>query len=104
MAVAVVAHADGRALVDGPPDADFSARRELPQEVRKTILIGHMAADVAVAACVTVPIMALGLILGARFGGAAGRDRVHGARLAVEAGLRRLRLRHRPQDWQPGQP
>jgi ABC-2 type transport system permease protein len=36
---------------------------------RSAILIGHMAADVAVAACLTVPIVALGLVLGVSFDG-----------------------------------
>ena len=44
--------------------------RLLLTPVRRTaILIGHMAADVAVAACLTVPIIALGLILGVSFDG-----------------------------------
>jgi len=44
--------------------------RLLLTPVRRTaILIGHMAADVAVAAALTVPIMVLGAILGVRFGG-----------------------------------
>ncbi len=34
---------------------------------RAAILIGHMAADVAVAAALTVPILVLGIILGVRF-------------------------------------
>jgi ABC-2 type transport system permease protein len=34
---------------------------------RAAILIGHMAADVAVAAALTIPILVLGLILGVRF-------------------------------------
>jgi ABC-2 type transport system permease protein len=36
---------------------------------RLAILLGHMAADVAVAAALTVPILALGFILGVRFEG-----------------------------------
>src|SRR5262245_2508394 len=36
---------------------------------RSAILIGHMAADVAVAVALTVPILVLGLILGVRFEG-----------------------------------
>ncbi|HEX2043962.1 MAG TPA: ABC transporter permease [Acidimicrobiales bacterium] len=44
--------------------------RLLLTPVRRTaILIGHMAADVAVAACLTVPIIALGAILGVGFDG-----------------------------------
>jgi ABC-2 type transport system permease protein len=44
--------------------------RLLLTPVRRTaILVGHMAADVAVAAALTVPIMVLGAILGVRFGG-----------------------------------
>ncbi len=44
--------------------------RLLLTPVRRTaILLGHMAADVAVAACLTVPIIALGVILGVRFDG-----------------------------------
>ena len=44
--------------------------RLLLTPVRRTaILVGHMAADVAVAACLTVPIIALGLVLGVRFDG-----------------------------------
>ena len=44
--------------------------RLLLTPVRRTaILIGHMAADVAVAAALTVPILILGLILGVRFDG-----------------------------------
>jgi ABC-2 type transport system permease protein len=44
--------------------------RLLLTPVRRTaILMGHMAADVAVAGCLTVPIIALGLILGVRFDG-----------------------------------
>jgi ABC-2 type transport system permease protein len=48
--------------------------RLLLSPVRRTaILIGHMAADVAVAAVLTAPIMVLGAVLGVRFqGGAAG--------------------------------
>jgi ABC-2 type transport system permease protein len=34
---------------------------------RAAILIGHMAADVAVAAALTIPILVLGLVLGVRF-------------------------------------
>jgi ABC-2 type transport system permease protein len=42
--------------------------RLLLTPVRRTaILLGHMAADMAVAAALTVPILALGLILGVRF-------------------------------------
>jgi ABC-2 type transport system permease protein len=38
--------------------------------VRRTaILLGHMAADVAVAAALTLPIMVLGIVLGVRFDG-----------------------------------
>ena len=44
--------------------------RLLLTPVRRTaILIGHMAADVAVAAALTVPIITLGVILGVRFDG-----------------------------------
>jgi len=44
--------------------------RLLLTPVRRTaILLGHMAADVAVAAALTVPIIVLGLILGVRFQG-----------------------------------
>lgn len=44
--------------------------RLLLTPVRRTaILVGHMAADVAVAAVLTVPILVLGLILGVRFHG-----------------------------------
>jgi ABC-2 type transport system permease protein len=44
--------------------------RLLLTPVRRTaILLGHMAADVAVAAALTVPIMVLGMILGVRFEG-----------------------------------
>ena len=44
--------------------------RLLLTPVRRTaILVGHMAADVAVAACLTVPIVALGLALGVEFVG-----------------------------------
>lgn len=44
--------------------------RLLLTPVRRTaILVGHMAADVAVAAVLTVPIVALGLVLGVRFAG-----------------------------------
>ena len=44
--------------------------RLLLTPVRRTaILLGHMAADVAVAAALTVPILVLGLILGVRFEG-----------------------------------
>jgi ABC-2 type transport system permease protein len=44
--------------------------RLLLTPVRRTaILLGHMAADVAVAAALTVPIIILGLILGVRFTG-----------------------------------
>jgi ABC-2 type transport system permease protein len=48
--------------------------RLLLTPVRRTaILIGHMAADVAVAAVLTAPIMVLGAVLGVRFqGGVAG--------------------------------
>jgi ABC-2 type transport system permease protein len=46
--------------------------RLLLTPVRRTaILVGHMAADVAVAAVLTVPIMVLGVILGVRFNGGA---------------------------------
>ncbi len=46
--------------------------RLLLTPVRRTaILIGHMAADVAVAACLTLPIIALGLFLGVGFDGGA---------------------------------
>jgi ABC-2 type transport system permease protein len=44
--------------------------RLLLTPVRRTaILLGHMAADVAVAAALTVPIILLGLVLGVRFEG-----------------------------------
>ena len=44
--------------------------RLLLTPVRRTaILLGHMAADVAVAAALTVPILVLGVILGVRFDG-----------------------------------
>ena len=44
--------------------------RLLPTPVRRTaILVGHMAADVAVAAVLTVPILILGFILDVRFHG-----------------------------------
>jgi ABC-2 type transport system permease protein len=44
--------------------------RLLLTPVRRTaILLGHMAADVAVAALLTVPILVLGIILGVRFPG-----------------------------------
>jgi ABC-2 type transport system permease protein len=44
--------------------------RLLLTPVRRTaILIGHMAADVAVAAALTVPILILGVVLGVRFEG-----------------------------------
>jgi ABC-2 type transport system permease protein len=44
--------------------------RLLLTPVRRTaILMGHMAADVAVAACLTVPIIGLGVVLGVRFDG-----------------------------------
>ena len=44
--------------------------RLLLTPVRRTaILLGHMAADVAVAAALTVPILGLGLVLGVRFEG-----------------------------------
>ena len=44
--------------------------RLLLTPVRRTaILVGHMAADVAVAAALTVPILVLGFILGVRFEG-----------------------------------
>ena len=44
--------------------------RLLLTPVRRTaILVGHMAADVAVAAALTVPILTLGFILGVRFEG-----------------------------------
>jgi ABC-2 type transport system permease protein len=44
--------------------------RLLLTPVRRTaILVGHMAADVAVAAALTVPIIGLGVILGVRFDG-----------------------------------
>jgi ABC-2 type transport system permease protein len=44
--------------------------RLLLTPVRRTaILVGHMAADVAVAACLTVPILVLGFVLGVRFDG-----------------------------------
>jgi ABC-2 type transport system permease protein len=44
--------------------------RLLLTPVRRTaILVGHMAADVAVAAALTVPIITLGLVLGVRFHG-----------------------------------
>lgn len=44
--------------------------RLLLTPVRRTaILVGHMAADVAVAAVLTVPILVLGFILGVRFNG-----------------------------------
>ena len=51
----------------------------------------------------TLPIIVLGLILGVRFeGGPLGMVVFIGAGRAVEPGLRRVRLRHRPQDRQPG--
>lgn len=54
------------ALVLDVQDGYFD--RLLLTPVRRTaILLGHMAADVAVAAALTVPILVLGLILGVRF-------------------------------------
>ena len=56
------------ALVLDVQDGYFD--RLLLTPVRRTaILLGHMAADVAVAAALTVPILVLGLILGVRFDG-----------------------------------
>ena len=56
------------ALVMDVQDKYFD--RLLLTPVRRTaILLGHMAADVAVAAALTVPIIVLGLILGVRFHG-----------------------------------
>jgi ABC-2 type transport system permease protein len=56
------------ALVMDVQDKYFD--RLLLTPVRRTaILLGHMAADVAVAAALTVPIMLLGLVLGVRFQG-----------------------------------
>jgi ABC-2 type transport system permease protein len=44
--------------------------RLLLTPVRRTaVLMGHMAADVAVAACLTIPIIALGAVLGVGFDG-----------------------------------
>jgi ABC-2 type transport system permease protein len=34
---------------------------------RSAILLGHLVADIAIAACLTIPILALGLVLGAGF-------------------------------------
>jgi ABC-2 type transport system permease protein len=49
---------------------DHYLDRLLLTPVRRTaILLGHMAADVAVAAALTVPIIVLGIILGVRFDG-----------------------------------
>ena len=70
---------------------------------RSAILLGHMVADVAVAAALTVPILILGAVLGVRFeGGPLGVVGVHAARRAVELGIFRLRLRHRAEDGQSG--
>ena len=56
------------ALVLDVQDGYFD--RLLLTPVRRTaILLGHMAADVAVAAALTVPILVLGLALGVRFDG-----------------------------------
>ncbi len=57
-----------RALVLDVQNGYFD--RLLLTPVRRTaILVGHMAADVAVAAVLTVPILLLGFILGVRFEG-----------------------------------
>ena len=60
--------------------------RLLLTPVRRTaILIGHMAADVRVAAALTVPILVLGVVLGVRFeGGLLGRAGFHPARLPLD--------------------
>ena len=65
--------------------------RLLLTPVRRTaILLGHMVADVAVAAALTLPIIALGLVLGVRFDGGPARHRgVHRHRVAVEPRVRR---------------
>jgi ABC-2 type transport system permease protein len=56
------------ALVLDVQDGYFD--RLLLTPVRRTaILVGHMAADVAVAAALTVPILVLGFVLGVRFDG-----------------------------------
>ena len=56
------------ALVLDVQDGYFD--RLLLTPIRRTaILLGHMAADVAVAAALTVPILALGFVLGVRFEG-----------------------------------
>ena len=70
---------------------------------RSSILLGHMVADVAVAVGLIIPILAVGFLVGVRFDtGALGVAGVHRPRRAVEPGVHRLRLRHRPEDRQPG--
>ena len=69
---------------------------------RLSILIGHMLADVVVAAGLTVPILALGFVLGVRFeAGLAGVLVFIALGRIVEPRVRRVRLRHRAQDRQP---
>ena len=70
---------------------------------RSAILIGHMVADVAVSAMLCVPIIGLAFALGIDFqAGVLGVLMFIAHRLAVEPVVRRLRLRHRAEDGQPG--
>ena len=69
---------------------------------RLSILVGHMVADVVVAAALTIPILVLGFILGVRFeSGPAGHRRVHRDGRCVEPRVRGVRLRDRAEDGEP---
>ena len=66
---------------------------------RLAILLGHLVADVTVAAALTVPIIIVGFLLGVRFeAGPLGHRRVHRDRRAVEPRVLGLRLRDRAED------
>ena len=70
---------------------------------RLAILLGHLVADVTVAAALTVPILIVGFILGVRFETGPARHRgVHPDRRAVEPRVLGLRLRDRAEDREPG--
>ncbi len=70
---------------------------------RPMLLLGLMAADFVAIVLLAVPVLLLGLLLGVEFVTGYPRDgRLHRLRRAVGPGVRRLPLRDRAEDRQPG--
>ena len=70
---------------------------------RQMLLLGLMAADFLAVILLTIPVLLLGLVLGVTLrDGNPGHDRVPALRRDVGSGVRRVPLRDRPQDREPG--